>query len=55
MSVIGSDDSDSDVTADVEMNNISTETDDTNNTTSPKSLNTDVKYNSVYHNAGMYS
>ena len=55
MSITGSDDSDSDITTDVEMNNISTEADGTKNTTSPTSLNTDVKYNSVYHNAGTYT
>ena len=54
MSVTGSDDSDSDATADVETNNISTQdTDTSKSATSPTSLNTDVKYNSVYHNAGM--
>ena len=46
----GSDDSDSDVTADTEPNNLSTIS--SKNNTSPASLNTDVKYNSVYHNSG---
>ena len=52
ISMTGSDDSDSDVTADTEPNNLSTISSKHN--TSPASLNTDVKYNSVYHNSGRF-
>ena len=52
ISMTGSDDSDSDVTADTEPNNLSTIS--SKNNTSPASLNIDVKYNSVYHNSGRF-